>query len=114
MAPIGTPLTPERSRFIPLHTSGGPIPLIKSAFTWHNETGTWSSSSSLSFNGICQRASADTTTPVNIHSHFVPTVLILLAIPVSCCGDVSPLLPSPRHTDTYFETEPAASEVVLL
>lgn len=27
------------SRFIPLHAKTGPIPLIKSAFTWHNETG---------------------------------------------------------------------------
>lgn len=28
------------SRFIPLHATTGPIPLIKSAFSWHNETGT--------------------------------------------------------------------------
>lgn len=27
------------SRFIPLHAKTGPIPLIKSAFSWHNETG---------------------------------------------------------------------------
>ncbi|RSH94877.1 hypothetical protein EHS25_004683 [Saitozyma podzolica] len=59
-------------RFIPLHTSGGPIPLIKSAFTWHNET-------------------------VNIHSHFVPTVLILLAIPAIIY--VSPL-PDAHWLDT--------------
>nr|XP_031859596.1 uncharacterized protein CI109_005059 [Kwoniella shandongensis]KAA5526668.1 hypothetical protein CI109_005059 [Kwoniella shandongensis] len=44
-------------RFIPLHLKTGPVPLIKSAFTMHNET-------------------------VNIHSHSVPTILILLAIPL--------------------------------
>lgn len=48
---------PARSRFIPLGRGKGPIPLIKSAFQWHNET-------------------------VNIHSHFIPTCLILaLVIP---------------------------------
>ena len=26
------------SRFIPLHASTGPIPLLQSAFAWHNET----------------------------------------------------------------------------
>ena len=27
------------SRFIPLYGTAGPIPLIASAFAWHNETG---------------------------------------------------------------------------
>ncbi|WVR03661.1 hypothetical protein IAU60_000656 [Kwoniella sp. DSM 27419] len=44
------------SRFIPLHLKTGPVPLIKSAFRMHNET-------------------------LNIHSHFIPTILILLCIP---------------------------------
>ncbi|WRT63901.1 uncharacterized protein IL334_000827 [Kwoniella shivajii] len=43
-------------RFIPLHLKTGPVPLIKSAFTWHNET-------------------------INIHSHFIPTILISLFVP---------------------------------
>ncbi|WWC85994.1 uncharacterized protein L201_000865 [Kwoniella dendrophila CBS 6074] len=43
-------------RFIPLHLKTGPVPLIKSAFTMHNET-------------------------INIHSHFIPTILISLFIP---------------------------------
>ncbi|RXK38087.1 hypothetical protein M231_04646 [Tremella mesenterica] len=44
-------------RFIPMHANTGPIPLIKSAFGWHNET-------------------------VNIQSHFVPTIILLLLIPI--------------------------------
>ncbi|WVQ93723.1 hypothetical protein IAU59_000800 [Kwoniella sp. CBS 9459] len=59
-------------RFIPLHLKTGPVPLIKSAFEWHNET-------------------------VNIHSHFVPTILILLCIPLIIYQ--SPL-PNARPLDT--------------
>ncbi|KAK8861737.1 hypothetical protein IAR55_002560 [Kwoniella newhampshirensis] len=44
-------------RFIPLHLKTGPVPLIKSAFIMHNET-------------------------VNIHSHSIPTILILFIIPL--------------------------------
>ncbi|WVQ83746.1 hypothetical protein IAT38_005890 [Cryptococcus sp. DSM 104549] len=44
-------------RFIPLHLKTGPVPLLKSAFTLHNET-------------------------VNIHSHSIPTIFILCCIPI--------------------------------
>ncbi|OCF36193.1 hypothetical protein I316_02066 [Kwoniella heveanensis BCC8398] len=59
-------------RFIPLHLKTGPVPLIKSAFKWHNET-------------------------LNIHSHFVPTILILLCVPLIIYQ--SPL-PDARPLDT--------------
>ncbi|WVF66092.1 hypothetical protein IAT40_000831 [Kwoniella sp. CBS 6097] len=59
-------------RFIPLHLKTGPVPLIKSAFKWHNET-------------------------LNIHSHFVPTILILLCVPLIIYQ--SPL-PNARSLDT--------------
>lgn len=52
------PRTPaDSSRFIPLGKGSGPIPLLKSAFRWHNET-------------------------VNIHSHFIPTLFLLSCIPL--------------------------------
>ncbi|WVQ81067.1 hypothetical protein IAT38_003174 [Cryptococcus sp. DSM 104549] len=43
-------------RFIPLHLQTGPVPLLRSAFTLHNET-------------------------VNIHSHSIPTIFILCCLP---------------------------------
>lgn len=64
------------SRFIPLHLKTGPVPLIKSAFTMHNETGT-------SLAQMSTYAALADSRIVNIHSHFVPTIVILLFIPVS-------------------------------
>ncbi|ORX35324.1 hemolysin-III related-domain-containing protein [Kockovaella imperatae] len=55
-------------RFIPLHAKTGPIPLLKSAFAWHNET-------------------------VNIHSHFIPTILFSIFI--------AAVLLSPPLPDAY-------------
>nr|XP_019048945.1 hypothetical protein I302_02725 [Kwoniella bestiolae CBS 10118]OCF27875.1 hypothetical protein I302_02725 [Kwoniella bestiolae CBS 10118] len=61
-------------RFIPLHLKTGPVPLIKSAFTMHNET-------------------------INIHSHFIPTILISLFIPYMI---LNPPLPNAHLLDTLI------------
>ncbi|ODO05057.1 hypothetical protein I350_05670 [Cryptococcus amylolentus CBS 6273] len=59
-------------RFIPLHLKTGPVPLLKSAFRWHNET-------------------------INIHSHSIPTLFIFCIIPLIIYR--SPL-PDPHFLDT--------------
>ncbi|OCF73531.1 hypothetical protein I204_05374 [Kwoniella mangroviensis CBS 8886] len=61
-------------RFIPLHLKTGPVPLIKSAFIMHNET-------------------------INIHSHFIPTILISLFIPYMI---LNPPLPNAHLLDTLI------------
>ncbi|KAK4683540.1 hypothetical protein P7C73_g6706, partial [Tremellales sp. Uapishka_1] len=48
-------------RFIPLHASTGPIPLIKSAFTMHNETG---ESGFELFSPAADRHAQSTSTPI--------------------------------------------------
>ncbi|WWC66721.1 uncharacterized protein I206_100626 [Kwoniella pini CBS 10737] len=61
-------------RFIPLHLKTGPVPLIRSAFTMHNET-------------------------VNIHSHFIPTILLSLCVPYII---LNPPLPDAHLLDTLI------------
>lgn len=110
----GSPL-PCCHRFIPIHAKLGPLPLLASAFQWHNETGELyqlrSNFASLAFSRQsgctgklakcirsdllrCMRRSI-----VNIHTHFIPTVFLIgFFIPVSSVSTLShPPLPFPSH-----------------